>query len=58
MTDNMLPITIHPTVANFARLEKNMSRPPQNAPFATLENIKVPILLQMPRVCRVWAGTL
>jgi hypothetical protein len=30
-----------------------MSRPPRNAPFATLENTKSPALLQMPRVCRV-----
>ena len=54
-TDKMLANML---VANIARLEKNMSRPPQNAPFAMLENIKVPTLLQMSRVCRVWAGTL
>jgi hypothetical protein len=49
----MLPSTIYPTIANFARLAKNMSRPPQNAPFATLENTKVPTMLQLPLVCRV-----
>jgi len=54
----MLMNTMHPTIANFARPEKNISRPPQNAPFATPENIKVPTLLQLPLVCRAWAGTL
>jgi hypothetical protein len=37
-------------VAKFARPAKNMSRPPPNALFATLENTKVPTLLQMPLV--------
>ena len=54
-TDKMLANML---IANFARLEKNLPRPPQNAPFATLENTKVSTLLQMPRVWRVWAGTL
>jgi hypothetical protein len=54
-TAKMLANTL---IANFALPEKNMSRPPQNVPFARLETTKVPTLLQMPRVCPVWAGTL
>ena len=52
------PNTTRRTIANVVPPAKNMPRPPQNAPFARLENTKVPALLQMPFVCRVWAGTL
>jgi hypothetical protein len=40
-------------IAKLARLEKNMSRPPQNVPFAMLENTKVLTLLHLQLVCPV-----
>ena len=51
------PNTTQQTIANFAPPVKNMSRPRQNVPFATPEHTKVPTLLHMPLVCRVWAGS-
>jgi len=44
------PNTTLRTIANIAPPAKNMSRPPQNAPFATLAITKVPTMLQMPFV--------
>ena len=47
------PNTTRRTIANVVPPAKNMFRPPRNALFATLENTKVPALLQVPLVCRV-----
>jgi hypothetical protein len=40
----MLPNTIHPTGANFARLEKNLCSPPLNVKFATTARTKTKVM--------------